>query len=131
DHRQQFFAEEDVRHTEHLRVGHLRMAHQELFDLEREEIFATANNHILEAAHDVDVALRVHGGQVAAIHPAIGVDDLSGLLWHLVVTGHDYEAAIAEFAALPDGDHLARRRINNPDIDMGQGFTHRRGFQLK
>src|SRR6266571_1464213 len=65
DHRQQLFAKESIRHAEHLHVGYLGVANEELLDLAREEVLTTANHHFFEAPHDIDVALRVHRHQVA------------------------------------------------------------------
>ena len=53
------------------------------------------------------------------------IDDLGGLLGHLVVPSHDHEAAIAEFAALTYRYDLASRRIDEFDLDMGQRLCRR------
>src|SRR6266700_571712 len=58
-------AKESIRHAEHLHVGYLGVANEELLDLAREEVLTTANHHFFEAPHDIDVALRVHRHQVA------------------------------------------------------------------
>src|SRR6266568_3952994 len=96
------------------------MTNQELLDLHRKEVLAPANDHVFEPAYNVKVALLVHGGQVSAMQPTLGVDGLGGLLGHLVVTSHDHEAAIAEFAALTYRHDLAGRRIDDFDLDMQQ-----------
>jgi len=36
-----------------------------------------AHDHVLDAADDVDVAIVVHGGQVAGVHPARTIDGLT------------------------------------------------------
>src|SRR5258708_28207732 len=130
DHRQQFFAEESVWHTEHLSVSDPGMADEERLDLRREEVLTATNDHVFEPTHDVEVALRVHGGKITRMQPAVSVNRLRSLLRHLVVAHHRHKATIAQFAALPDRHHRARRRIDDLDIDMRQRFAHRRRFQL-
>ena len=53
------------------------------------------------------------------MQPAASVNRLGSLLGHLVVACHDHEATIAQLAALSDWNHLARRRIDDFDLDMG------------
>src|SRR5205085_11075844 len=99
-HGEQFFAKVGIRDTHHLHLGHFGMTNEELLDLHRKEVFASANDHVFEPAYDVEVAMLVHGRQVARMRPAVSINGLGGLLGHLVVTSHDHEASIAEFAAL-------------------------------
>jgi hypothetical protein len=47
---------------------------QELLDLARVDVLAAADDHVLDAPDDVDVALVVHRREVAGVHPAGGVD---------------------------------------------------------
>ncbi len=71
DHRQQFFTIEFVGHAQHLHIGYLGMANEEFFNLTREDVLASANDHLFEAAHDIHVASRIHSCQVAGMQPAI------------------------------------------------------------
>src|SRR5713226_3503707 len=67
NHGQQFFAKEFVRYTEHLHIGNFGMADQEFFDFAWEEVLASANDHVFDAAHDIDIAVRIHRRQVAGV----------------------------------------------------------------
>src|SRR5579863_1008202 len=49
----QFFAKELIGNAGYLHIGDLWMANQKFLDLGGEDIFATANDHILQATHDV------------------------------------------------------------------------------
>jgi hypothetical protein len=60
-----------VGHAEHLHVLHLGVAVQEFLDLARVDVLAAADQHVLDAADDVAIALGVDGGQVAGVHPAV------------------------------------------------------------
>src|SRR5207302_5265598 len=64
----------DVRHADGLHVADFRMRVQELFDLARVDVFAAPNDHVLQPAHDVDVAVLAHHGKIAGVHPARAVD---------------------------------------------------------
>ena len=127
----QFLAKVGIRDAHHLYLGHFGMTNEEPLDLHRKEVFAAANDHVFEAAYDVEVALRVHCRQVARMHPAVSINGLLCLLGHLVVTSHDHEAAIAQFAALTYRHDLAGRRIDDFDLDIWQRFADGRRFQLK
>jgi hypothetical protein len=47
---------------------------EELLHLARIHILSSADDHVLDAPDDVEVALCVHDGEVAGVHPAGGVD---------------------------------------------------------
>src|SRR5579883_1462639 len=123
DDSQQFFAEEFVGDAENLHIGYFWMANQEFFDLAREKVLAAANDHLFEAAHDIDVAICIHCRQVAGVQPALGVDGLRRPVGYIVVAGHDDGAATADFAALADRNGRACGRVDDLDIGMWQGFA--------
>src|SRR5947209_20173856 len=104
------------------------MTNEELLDLHRKEVFASANVLVFEPAYDVEIALRVHCRQVARMRPAVSINGLLCLLGHLVVASHDQEAAIAQFSALTYRHDLAGRRIDDFDLDMWQRFADGRCF---
>ena len=43
---------------------------EELLDLPRVHVLPAADDHVLDPADDVEVALGVHDGEVAGVHPA-------------------------------------------------------------
>ena len=118
-------AEARVGHANHLHVQHLRMPVEELLDLARIDVLAAADDHVLEAADDVDVALLVHRREVAGVHPAGLVDGLLRLGLVVPVALHHRVAAGAELACLAARHHAALG-IDDLDLDMGKHLAHRR-----
>jgi hypothetical protein len=64
------------------------MAVEELLDLARVGVLAAANDHVLDPAGHIAVVVDPHHGQVACVHPAVGVDCLGGLLRVLAAAEH-------------------------------------------
>src|SRR4051794_12067515 len=63
DHeRGELLTEALVGHPHDLHVGDVRVAVEELLDLPRVDVLAAADDHVLRAADDLDVAVGVHGG---------------------------------------------------------------------
>ena len=58
----QLFAVLRVGYTDDLDILHLGVPVEKLFDLARIDVLAASNDHVLQAPHDIDVALLVHGG---------------------------------------------------------------------
>src|SRR5205085_5916813 len=69
DPRAELFAVTIVGDTKYLHILDFRMAIEELLDLARIKIFAAANDHVLDAADNVAVALVIDGREVAGVHP--------------------------------------------------------------
>ena len=130
-YRQEFFAEEGIGDAEYLHVGYFGMADQELFDFAGEEIFATANNHIFQATHDIDIAACIHCRQVAGMQPAIAINGLCGLFRHVVVALHDDHAPAAYFAALSYRYNLASLGANDFDVGIRIRNAHRGRLEFK
>src|SRR5271165_3152362 len=107
------------------------MSDENMLDLSREEFLGAANDHVFEAADNVDIALGIHGSQVSATEPALTIKHFRGLLRHLVVAKHDREAAITKFSAFSHWDNCASHRIDDLDLDMRQRFSNGCCFQLK
>ena len=103
--------------AEDLHVLDLRMAIEEFLDLARIEVLAAADHHVLDAADDVAIALGVDHGEVAGVHPAVGVEHVGGLLRLVPIAQHHAVAAGAEFAALA-ARHDAALEIDDLDLDM-------------
>src|SRR2546421_2335543 len=104
-------AEAGVRHADHLDVADVRMAVQELLDLPGVDVLPTPDDHVLDATHDADVAVAVHRGHVAGVHPPFLVDDLVGALAVVPVADHHRVAASEQFARgvareCPGGDRV-------------------------
>src|SRR5579884_2940528 len=114
-----------VRHANHLHIADLRVRVEKLFDLAGIDVLAAANDHILDAPDDVDIALLVHGGQVSGMHPARTVDSLSGRFGIVPVAEHHAVPTRAEFTRLPHWHNFARRGINNLDLQVRPDLAYR------
>jgi hypothetical protein len=108
---------------------HLGVAVQELLDLARVDVLAAADHHVLDAADDVAVALVVDGGQVAGVHPAVGVDGLGGLFLVVPVAEHHRIAARAQLALGRAARCGPRCRRSSPRGAAGCGPRWTRALQ--
>src|SRR5690348_18321378 len=95
------------------------MSVEELFDLARIHVLAPANDHVLDAADDVDVAVGVHRGEVTGVHPARRVDRLACRLVVVPVAAHHDVAAAAQLTRYAARDDRARGGIDDLDLDVG------------
>src|SRR5206468_5169372 len=77
-----------IRHADHLHIADFGMGIQKFLDLTRIDVFATANDHILNTAHNVDIAFRVHRCQVPGMHPTSLVNGACGCPGVIPVTQH-------------------------------------------
>src|SRR5438067_1535733 len=118
-----FFAVALAGHADDLDIAHVGVGVQEFLDLARIDVLAAADNHVLDAPDDVDVALVVHGRQVTGVHPARGVDGLTGRFGIVPVTEHDAVAARAQLARLTPQQDLASWRVDDLDLDVGVNPT--------
>ena len=100
--------------ADHLDVLDVGVGVEELLDLARVDVLAAADHHVLDPADDVAVAVLAHLGEVAGVHPAVGVDRLGGLLRLVPVAEHHRVAAGAELPGSPALDGLAGRRGRPP-----------------
>src|SRR3954447_5801116 len=114
----QLLAVAGVGHAHDLDVGDVRVRHQELLDLARVDVLAAADDHVLDAPDDLQVALVVHLREVAGVHPARAVDRVGGLLGLFPVSEHDAVAARAELARLAAGDDRAALGVHDLDLDV-------------
>ena len=84
---------------------------QRLLDLDRGDVLAAGDDHVLEAVAQLDVAVRVHDAEVAGVEPA-ALERLLGRLLVAVVADHHVVAAHDDLAQrLPVG--AARRAISS------------------
>ncbi len=102
-----------------------------ILDLRREEVFAAANDHVFEPTYDIDIALGIYRRQVTRVQPALSIDGLDGLLWHMVIASHDQVALAAQLAALPTWHYFTSGRMDKLELGMGQRHPNRGGSALK
>src|SRR5256885_9170880 len=94
------------------------MAVEEFLDLARIDVLAPADDHVLDPADDVDVAVRIHRREVARVHPPRGVDRLTRRVFVVPVAAHDDVATAAELAGRVARNDRARARIDDLDLDV-------------
>ena len=94
--------------TDDLHVRDVRVRVEELLDLARVDVLAAADHEVLDPADDVEVAVAVHGGQVAGVHPPRAVEDVSSLLRLVPVADHHRVAAGAQLTGLAARQRHAR-----------------------
>src|SRR5471030_190961 len=115
-----------VGYADHLHVKNARAGIQKLFDLPRVKVFTAADDHILDSPDNVDIAVRIHRGEIARVHPAFGVDCLARPVGLLPVATHDRVATSAEFSGLAALHGLAGQRVDNLYVEVRQHLTDRR-----
>ena len=117
DERADLLAEALIGHAEDLGGLNLRMADQKFLDLARVDVFAAADEHVLEAADDAAIALLVDGREIARMHPARGIDRLGRAFAIFPVAAHHAVAAGAQFAGGSERYDVARR-VHDLDLDV-------------
>ena len=109
------------RHAEHGGVHDVGMGVQHRLDLGRVDVHPAADDHVLLAVADVDVALVVDVGDVADRLPAVAVADGLG---RPVVAVDRQGAADEQLARLPGGQFLAVL-AHDLDLDGAVGLAAR------
>ena len=94
------------------------MAVEVFLDLARIDVFAAADDHVLDAADDVAVAVGIEGGQIAGVHPAGAVQRLGRALRIIPIAQHHGVAPCAELARLAAW-HDPSRLVHDLDLDVG------------
>ena len=102
------------------------MGEQELLDLAGVDVLPAADEHVLDPARDVDVAVGVHGRQVAGVHPPGDVDGFGGRVRLVPVAEHHRVAAGAELPGHPARHRRPRLRIDDLDLDVRVHPAHGR-----
>src|SRR5713101_207700 len=106
-----------VSYSENLDVQNLRMTIEEFLDFPGIEILAATDHHVLDAADDVAIALGIDDGDVAGVHPPLGVEHVGGLFPLIPIAQHDAVATGAQFAPLAAWNDAALE-IDDLDLDM-------------
>src|SRR5215471_6418080 len=96
---------------------------QEFLDFAWIDVLTAANQHVLDAADDAHVAVFIHSGEVAGVHPALEVDGLLGRRRVVPVPKHDAVPARALLARSAARHRPTRFRIDDFHLDMRMGPT--------
>src|SRR5690606_21395372 len=97
---------------------------EEFFDLFRVDVLSATDDHVFDAADDLHIAVFVHGGQVAGVHPAGVVDGFVGCLFVVPVLQHHTVATGAEFADLAAGHNVAGAGVDDFGFQVGLGAAY-------
>ncbi|MNG09285.1 hypothetical protein D3C84_927000 [compost metagenome] len=71
--------------TDHCGFSYSRVTNRDVFQIDRGYPFAAGLDHIFGAIGDLHVAIRVDGGDVAGIEPAILIQDRAALATEIAV----------------------------------------------
>ena len=118
------------RDSHDLRVGDSGMAARDRFDLGGIDVLAAADDHLLEASHDPDVAAGVARRQVAGVEPALAVDRRGRLLGHVEVALHHHRSAGPQLPGRPGREGGAGRRVGDPHLRSGDRASDAAEAQL-
>ena len=125
------FAERLVGHADDLNVLDLRVRVEELLELLRVDVLSAADNHVLQAARYLIVAVRRAAGEVSSVEPAVFVYRGCGRLGHLVVALHYIVAARDELAVDVVGHFLVRLGVYDAAFDFRQRVADRLDAHLE
>ena len=117
-----------VRHPDHGDLDDVGVGVDDLLDLARVHVHAAAQDHVLLAVDDREVALVVHGREVAGAEPAVG-DGLGGRLGLAPVALHHVVAADRDLADLADR-HLVAVEVDALHLAAGDGDADGAGLAL-
>ncbi len=107
-----------------LHIQDARHAEEKFLDLARIDIFAAADDHVLDAAGDTQVAVFIHDAEVAGAQPALGTHGARRVLGHLVVALHDIVAPAEDLSGLAARQLVDAFRVGHAHLDAGQGAAH-------
>ena len=115
-----------VRQADHRGLGHRRVRHDLVLELDRADPLAARLDHVLGAVAQLDVAVRIDGGDIAGLQPPVVGERLGGPL--VVVVGRrDPRAAHLQLTrrlAVPRL-LLGRARLHDARLDPEQRLAHR------
>ena len=90
---------------------------QELLDLPRIDVLATADDHVLDTPYDVAVSLGVDRREISGMHPTCRIDGLGRTLRVVPVSEHDQIPSSEQFARLAARDDPSIG-VDNLDLYM-------------
>ena len=129
-----------VGHSEHGRFRDVGMAVEQLLDLDDRDVLGVADDDVLDATRDADVAVHIDRPEVPGVEPSVGIDRI--LVERRVdVTGEALGTLKLELTLPPGAAHVAprvhgahrdtRRRTTDGRRDDlgGVGWCRRRGVR--
>ena len=104
-------------------LAHRRVAHEDLLDLDRVDVLAAGDDHVLLAVDERDVAVVVDLAEVAGVEPA-AAERVGRRRRQHPVAGEDVLAAHEQLADLADGD-VAVVVVDEAGLDVQQRAADR------
>ena len=108
DPRHHLFAILLTGYADDLHVLDARVGVEKFLDFAGIDVFAAANDHLLEPPGDGHIAVLIHAGDVAGVQPAVGLDGGRRAHGIVVIAVHHEVAAGAELAVLADAERSGR-----------------------
>ena len=119
------FAHDRVGTADHSGLGHARVRLEHRFDLAGRDVLATADDEVLLAVDQHEVAVVVEVADVTGPQPA--VLQRGGGLGRLVqVTAHDVRTSRDHLAVVPDGERPAVG-VDDADLEPAEWLADRAG----
>src|SRR5882757_5928276 len=115
----EFFAILCVGHAEHLDVLNIGVPIQILLDFARIDVFAAADDHVLDPADDAAISIVVDGRQVTGMHPARRIDSLPCPRLVVPIAEHDRVSPRAEFPGFATRDNPT---VTTDNLDFKVGL---------
>src|SRR5690606_33499147 len=103
----------------------LRVTAKNKLDLRRIDVLAAGNDHVLLAVDQIEIAVLVHGAEVAAAHPAVS-QCVARSLRHVGVAGHGGGSVDGDLA-----NRLWWKRIHIVIDDTHRAHRRRSADRLK
>ncbi len=121
DHEQVWhLAQRRMRHADHRAVDHLRMEKGDFLDFGRRDVLPAADDQLLDASGDGEIAVRIGLREIAGVIPALA-QRRRRFLRLVVIALHQVGAANDQLALGADRQILQRGRIDDPVARPGTG----------
>jgi hypothetical protein len=115
-------AESRIGDADRRRLQHLRVLIQHLFDLARIDVGTAADDQLLLAVDDLQIAVTVEHADIAGGEPAVGAE-AAGIDLGVLVVADRHRGAIGQNLAGRAGRQVTPILIDHADADLRQGFA--------
>ena len=119
-----YFAQRRMRHADHRAIDDLRMQNGDFLDFGGRNVLSAADDQLLDAAGDREIAVRIGSGEIAGVIPAFS-QRRRGFRRLVVIAMHQIGAANDQFAFGADRQILQRGRVDDPGRKTGHRKTAR------
>src|SRR5436309_754303 len=131
DPRTDLFAILAVGNTDHRHLADRRMGVQELLDLARKDVLAAPDNHVLDAADNLCMAVVTQNRDVSCVHPTGFIDRGARALGVVPVTVHHHVATHAQLTGSAARDDSPGFGIDDLALHVRQHRADRMAADLE